>query len=135
MGREPGYNARKNLDPEVVAQTLRETYGNISLTARKLGVTRQAILYHMEKHEDVKQAHDEASEVLNDIAEGHLAAWVRAGDQKSVRYWLDQKARHRGYGKPIQHEVTGAQGGPIKIEGFDALAALGAIAPKQDDSA
>jgi hypothetical protein len=125
--------AKKSTTPQQYAQALRETFGNISMAARKLGVDRKAVQYAIEKHPVVKEAHDEAAEQITDIAEGHLVAAVRKGDMKQVQYWLENKARHRGYGSVYVHNThSGPNGGPITHHVFDHNAVVAALARGSD---
>jgi hypothetical protein len=123
--------AKKSTTPQQYAQALRETFGNISMAARKLGVDRKAVQYAIEKHPVVKEAHDEAAEQITDIAEGHLVAAVRKGDMKQVQYWLENKARHRGYGSVYVHNThSGPNNGPIQIQTYDYAAAAAGLAAR-----
>lgn len=124
---------KKSITPDQYAQALRETFGNISMAARKLGVEPPAVRYAMQKHAIVKEAHDEAAEQITDIAEGHLVAAVRKGDMKQVQYWLENKARHRGYGSVYVHNThSGPNGGPITHHVFDHNAVVAALARGSD---
>lgn len=99
---------KKGFKAEEVIDALRTTNGNISLTARLLKTTRQSIEYYIKHYARVQAAFEETTEQLNDIAEGHLVKAVKNGKMSEVRYWLDNKARNRGYGKapagnPLDH--------------------------------
>jgi hypothetical protein len=91
--------AKKGLTAEDYIGALRETNGNISLAARRLKVERRAVQYAIQAHPTVKAAHDEAAAHISDIAEGHLVSAVLKGNLDQVRYWLENKARDRGYGR------------------------------------
>lgn len=91
--------AKKDIELDQVIATLHETNGNISLTARKLKVDRKAIQYYINTYATAKAAHDEAAAHVTDIAEGHLVNAVMKGQWDQVRYWLENKARDRGYGQ------------------------------------
>ena len=122
---------KKSISPEQYAQALRETFGNVSMAARKLGVEHRAVAYAIEKHPVVKEAHDEAAEQITDIAEGHLVAAVRKGDMKQVQYWLENKARHRGYGSVYVHNThSGPNNGPIEIQTYNYAAAAAGLAAR-----
>lgn len=119
----------KGLTAEQVIDALRESHGNMSLAARKLKVSRQAILHYVNTYPTVKAAHDEAADAVTDYAEGHLVNGVMKGQWEQVRYWLESKGRSRGYGRVDRIEHSGPQGGPIPIA-IDRRAALAAIAPR-----
>jgi hypothetical protein len=91
--------AKKGLTTEQVIAALKKANGNMSLAARSLGVERTNIKYYIDAHPTVKAAHDEAAAHISDIAEGHLVNAVLKGNLDQVRYWLENKARDRGYGR------------------------------------
>lgn len=92
----------KRITAEQVIDALKKTNGNISLSARQLGVERQAVQYYVQNYPTVKAAHDEAAAYVSDIGEGHLVKAVINGNLEQVRYWLENKARDRGYGRAPQ---------------------------------
>ena len=50
---------------------------------------------------------------------------MRRGDQRAIEFYLKSKHKTRGYAEKTQVELTGAAGGPVRLEvgGFlDALA-------------
>jgi Bacterial regulatory protein, Fis family len=98
----------KGLTAEQVIDALRDTNGNMSLAARKLKVTRAAIAYYVREYPTVRAAHDEAAAYVSDIAEGHLVNAVIKGNLDQARYWLENKARDRGYGRAPQ--TSGLEG-------------------------
>lgn len=94
----------KGLTAEQVIDALRDTNGNMSLAARRLKVTRAAIAYYVREYPTVRAAHDEAAAYVSDIAEGHLVNAVIKGNLDQARYWLENKARDRGYGRAPTNE-------------------------------
>lgn len=99
MGAKSG---PKDITLEQVITALRETNGNMALSGRRLGITRQAIQHYVNTYATAKQAHDEAAAYVSDIAEGHLVNAVMKGNLDQVKYWLENKARDRGYGRAPQ---------------------------------
>lgn len=89
----------KNITLEQVIEALRATHGNMSLAGKRLGITRQAVAHWVGNYATVKAAHDEAAAYVSDMAEGHLVAAVMKGNLDQVKYWLENKARDRGYGR------------------------------------
>lgn len=121
--------AKKGLTAEDYIAALRETNGNISLAARRLKVERRAVQYAIQQHPTVKAAHDEAAAFISDIAEANLTNAVMKGNLDQSRYWLENKARDRGYGRPNQLEITGKDGGPIQTV-FTHAAVAAALATR-----
>lgn len=100
--------AKKDLTAEKVIAALKAAHGNISLAGRQLGVERQAVQYYIQNFPTVKAAHDEAAAYVSDIAEGHLVKAVMSGQMEHVKYWLENKARDRGYGRaPAANPLDG----------------------------
>ena len=91
--------ANKGLTLDQVIEALRQTHGNMSLAAHKLGVTRETINYYVNTYATAREAMQTAAAAVSDIAEGHLVQAVKRGDLKQVQYWLENKARDRGYGQ------------------------------------
>lgn len=119
----------KGITPAQYAEALRETFGNISAAARILSVDRAAVVNAIKHHESVKLAHDEAAEQITDIAEHHLVEGVRNGDWRQVQYWLEAKARHKGYGRVYElHNTHSApDGGPVNLTVFNHGAVAAAL--------
>jgi hypothetical protein len=93
---------KKGLTLVQVIEALKTTNGNMALAGRKLGVDRLAIKYWIDNYATAKQAHDEAAAYISDIAEGHLVNAVIKGNLDQAKYWLENKARDRGYGRAPQ---------------------------------
>lgn len=119
--------APKKLTDEQIIAALREARGNVTLAARKLGVARNTVQWRMDTRPEVKAAHDEAADEITDIAEGHLVSGVVKGHWDQIRYWLENKARHRGYGRAPQGNpldgLTPEQVMAMTDEELDALIA------------
>lgn len=83
---------------EQVAEALRKSSGIKAAAARALGCDWKTVDRYVRTYATVRQAHDEATEVLLDVAEGHLASAVRRGEWEQVKYYLNAKGKSRGYG-------------------------------------
>lgn len=92
------------LNAEQVIAALKDANGNMALAGRRLKVSRQAIKYYVDNYPTVAAAHDEAAAYISDIAEGHLVNAVLKGNLDQARYWLENKARDRGYGRAPTNE-------------------------------
>lgn len=89
----------KGMTLERVIDALKKANGNMSLAARSLQLDRSTIKHYVDTYPAAKEAHDEAAAHISDIAEGHLVSAVIKGNLDQVRYWLENKARDRGYGR------------------------------------
>lgn len=102
-----------------VIEKIFEARGNMSAAARALGCGRTTLYDYVHRHEEVRKAHEEASERELDNAESKLHQFVDgtipgcdAKDQLSaIKYLLSNKGKKRGYATRM--ELTGADGGPV----------------------
>ena len=101
------------LTEERVAEALRETGAIVSETSRKLGVSRTALYKFLQNHNGLLALRLEIEEELMDLAEAHIAKAIYSGDMKTVRWYLERKAKDRGY--ITRQETTGKDGEPLQI--------------------
>lgn len=133
MSKHVGQN--KNIKREDVITALEKTHGNVTAASRLLGCTRANVFYYIKEYDDVRLAYEIATDVINDIAEGHLIKAVVQGDMKAVQYWLNNKARHRGYGRTDSGTMVnvssneGTASTTITIKAIDFIGALAPLAP------
>jgi hypothetical protein len=67
----------------------------------------------MQKHPELQDLRTEVEEELLDVAEFYIVQAIRAGDMKVIRWYLERKAKERGYS--LRLEQTGADGGPLEF--------------------
>ncbi len=84
---------------EQVIQALRDSHGLVSVAAKRLGVSRQAIYKRIETSPAVAAARDDAREAMLDVAEQALYERVKAGDSWAIVFYLKTQGRSRGYGE------------------------------------
>lgn len=117
--------AKKGLTAEQVTEALRKANGNMTLAARSLGVDRTLMTYYVQNYATVKAAHDEAAARVSDIAEGNIVSAIMKGNLNESHYWLENKARDRGYGRgPLsdpQLNITPEQLADMTDEQLDDL--------------
>lgn len=92
-------------------------HGNISKTAKALGVTRRAINARVAKSVTLQKARDEGREQLLDIAESQLTRKIKEGDNTAVIFYLKTQGRHRGYSQ--RQEIAGVEGQPVVIKAYE----------------
>jgi len=99
-----------------IAIALEKSGGNIASAAIALGVNRSSLWRRVEKNAELKRICEDARETLVDVAETMLRRKVHEGDMTAVMYTLNNSpaAKRRGWGP--RQEVTGADGGPLRIE-------------------
>ena len=75
--------------------------------------TRQNIQHWIRKHPSLIETVREAAEEIKDLAETALIGNIRNGDTNAIKFYLETKAKDRGYVR--QHKVTSAEGQPITV--------------------
>lgn len=91
-----------------------EFTGNLSMVARKLGVSRTTLYKFMEDKPTVKAALDEAREKMVDNVESKLYSKALGGDTVAMIFFLKTQGKKRGYVE--RQEVTGEGGGDIVLK-------------------
>jgi len=109
------HNGRRLLTVERVREALEQVGGIRTAAAHALGVNRATLYAFFREHPELKTVALDVEEQTKDLAEGQVLKALKAADMQTVRWYLDRKARDRGYGH--RQEVTGPEGGAIPIEG------------------
>lgn len=101
---------------ETIANALRKVGGNISQCARALDCNRSSLQRRIAATPGLRDVLEQERETLVDVAESMLLKKVYEGDMTAVMYTLNNSpaAKRRGWGP--RQEVTGADGGPLRIE-------------------
>jgi len=101
------------LKAEKILPLIEEYNGNLSLVARKLGVSRTTVYKFMEDRPTIKQALSEAREKMVDNVESKLYSKALDGDTTAMIFFLKTQGKSRGYVE--RQEVTGAESAPIEL--------------------
>lgn len=109
-----GYYQKPSLTNERVLAAMESTAGVRRLAAEMLGVSRVTLWRYIQDHPEIHEALYEIDEGSKDIAEAQVHIAIEAGDGQMVRWFLDRKAKDRGYGHTT--EVSGPKGGAIPVE-------------------
>lgn len=85
-----------------IREALREEDGNISRAAKRLGASRRAIYYRIQKADSLqdllKVERQQKGELRIDLAERNLDKDLEAGERWATKYVLDTLGRKYGYG-------------------------------------
>lgn len=95
--------------PRNIEKHLRANDFHLAACADLLQVSLQEMTDYVLSVPKLKQLYEIERELKNDIAERALFEKVKKGDPKSVQYWLETHARHRGYGaqsKEVNTTIT-----------------------------
>jgi len=89
--------------------------GNVSKACQIIGAQRSTYNQWCLDYHEFRDRCQEIQESLFDMAEGKLLDNVEGGQQRAIEFYLECRAKDRGYVK--RREVTGDGGGPIKVIG------------------
>lgn len=78
---------------------------HVAKTCNEMQMSRITYHYWRKKDPEFNSAIEEADEALNDWVESKLKEKIDAGEWTAIRYWLENKARHRGW-KPLDTAIT-----------------------------
>lgn len=88
------------------------TGGVRSAAAVKLQVSRSTLYLFFDNNPNFyKELKVDVDEVVLDLAEGKMLTDIKAGDRRTVRWFLDRKGGSRGYSPRYEH--SGPRGEPI----------------------
>lgn len=95
-----------------IEEALTEKGGNISATARSLGVSRKTVYNKINKHKTLKDLQKDLKESRIDDAEDALGNAVKKGEAWAVCFILKTLGKGRGYVE--RTELTGEDGKAIE---------------------
>ena len=105
------------LTVEKITPLIEEYMGNLSLVARKLGVSRTTVYRFMESKPTLKVVLADAREKMIDNVESKLYSKALDGDTTAMIFFLKTQGKGRGYVE--RQEVTGADGGAVIVKWDD----------------
>lgn len=120
-----------------VAEALVKARGLQTVAAQMLGCKWETVRNYVKRYPECAEALELANTALGDLAESKLTDNITNGDQRAIEFYLKSKHKARGYADKTQVELTGAAGGPVRLEfgGFlDALAIAEAGTPSPSGS-
>ncbi len=92
----------------------RNSKGFVTTIAKTLGVSRKHIYTLMKKYPTFAQAIEDERETIKDFAESKLFQLIDEGNPTAILFFLKCRAKDRGYVE--RTEITGADGGDIKLK-------------------
>lgn len=99
---------------KAVENALTKTRGNMAATAATLQCSRETIRRMCLDHPELAAARDEAKETVDDWVESRMLKKIDDGDTTMMIFYAKTRMKNRGYVE--RQEVTGADGGAIKME-------------------
>ena len=105
---------RDLFDKEQVLAAIKGSMGIISKIAHNLdGCAWGTANKYVNRWAETRAAYADESERALDLSESQLLKAVQAGDGPMIRFHLATKGKQRGYTE--RHEVTGAEGGAVRV--------------------
>jgi len=92
---------------EAIIEALKKTGGNVTLSAKMLGIDGRSLRDRIEKSERLQQVRDYERNTLVDIAEGNVRRALLNGDIDSSWKMLRTLGKKRGYTEKEEVEVSG----------------------------
>lgn len=89
--------AKKVTDARLRA-TLRKHDGMQALTAKALGVSRQAVQQRISGSPELQQFIEDLNAQMDDTCEGNIFKKIKAKDGTTLRWFAERRLRDRGYG-------------------------------------
>jgi hypothetical protein len=116
----------------MIEAALMETFGNVALSARRLGVSREYLSRTITKTPALKVILNSAREERVDHAESALSRAVINGEAWAVCFTLKTLGKSRGYVERVQQEISGRDGEAIEIKNtvFNHEAAVASLAAR-----
>lgn len=105
-----------------VIEALRKSGGLKTAAAQMLKVARGTLYSFLDENPDIEEALTDIDEEIKDLAEGKMLQLLRAGDPQTIRWFLEMKAKDRGYARRVEN--TGKDGGPIETRQKPDLSGL-----------
>lgn len=102
-------------------EALEKTLGVVTSAAKMVGIERTTHYGWLHDDPEYAKAVSECGEVAIDYAETQLHKQIGEGQAASTIFYLKTKGKKRGYVERTEHEVTGANGGPIQITGMEII--------------
>lgn len=82
---------------ELVIETLKESFGNISKACKAVGISRGTFYNWQEADAEFKEATENISEYVIDEVENALFDQIKNGATAATIFYLKTKGKHRGY--------------------------------------
>ncbi len=109
-----GGGPESTLDEGRVIEALRESAGIRSVAAQMLRIHRSNLHRFLKTRPHLLSELEDIDEEIKDLVEGKMLTAIRNDDGQMIRFFLQTRARDRGYG--IKQEHSGPGGGPIPFQ-------------------
>jgi hypothetical protein len=95
---------------------LRACGGFVTHAAKMLGISSSTLSYRVSTSERLQRVVAETKAEHLDLAESTLLKKIKAEDLGAICFYLKCQGKERGYIERWQGEISGRDGGPIKVQ-------------------
>lgn len=110
--------------------------GIIETIAARLGVHRKTVWQKKKDYPEIALAIQEEVEACTDLAEINIRKLLKDGNAKVSMWYLDRKAKDRGYGNQVKVDANVANTGQVHVylpdNGRDPSSELGNVENRSD---
>jgi len=106
----PSYRAQDFID------AIPNSGGIISTIASRVGCNWHTAKKYIVEYPTVAAAYEDECEKVTDVAEATVITAMKDGDVQTAKWYLTMKGRGRGYALTQRQEISGADGGALRIE-------------------
>jgi hypothetical protein len=92
------------------------SFGNLTAIGKRLGVHRNTVLGYSQRWKTVADAIEQEKELRKDFVEDKMLKRVMEGSDTMIIFFAKTQMKDRGYVE--RQEITGAEGGPIRVKGY-----------------
>lgn len=107
---------QKNIKKKAFLEALTETLGTISLACQKIHIGRTTIYSWIKDDKEFAKAIEEIqNEYVVDYVESKMLKKINEGESNMIMFFLNNKAKHRGYGQQRDREQQNSRVTTINI--------------------
>lgn len=118
---------------EEVAAALEKSKGMVSVAARMLDVSQQAVRQRISRHPTLQQVVKDAREATTDVAELRLYERIQAGEAWAVCFYLKTQAKDRGYVERTEYANAPGEAFTVEVRPADYRVGLKRFLPPAED--
>lgn len=102
---------KEKFTKKALIAAINNSFGVKSRIVARLGCARNTLDNYLRRYPDLETLMKDEAEKILDVAEEGLHDLAMFGDLNAIRFLLERKGRHRGWGP--RTEITGADGKPV----------------------
>lgn len=113
-------NTKSRNNVEQIIEAIKDTGGLINEICERLDICRNTFASYRRRFARVEEAYQQECDRVADMAEGTIFSLIQQGSLAAAMYYLNNKARHRGYGQAPAKPAEQADEGTVFNLNFGA---------------